>query len=101
MTMVTYRISSGTVRKHTGKPEGKEKAWAASVLSWFWLTGKGLNQTQLKLSCQHFKLLHPCPHPACLALLWPQPSSKHKLWGGASTGLVQMFYRATQGTCLR
>lgn len=86
MTMVTYRISSGTVRKHLGKPVRQGKAEATSVLRWSWLAGRGRNQAQLNLSCQHLKLPHPCPHPACLSLLWPQsrsPRPHHKPWGGS------------------
>lgn len=75
MTMVTYRISSGTVRKHLGKPVRQVKAGAASVPPWSWMAGRGRNQAQLNLACRHFKLPRPFPHPARLAFLGPQPLS--------------------------
>ena len=34
MMMVMYRISSGTVRKQVGKPEGRGNAQAESVQPW-------------------------------------------------------------------
>lgn len=86
MMMVTYRISSGTVRKHLGKPVRQDKAEAMSVLRWSWLAGRRRNQAKLNLSGLHLNLPHTCPHPACLSLLWPQPHSPrphHKPWGGS------------------
>lgn len=50
------------------------------------------------------KLPHPCPHPACLALLWPQPHSRSPnciFSEEASNALSQMPSRPAPGTCLR
>lgn len=85
MTMVTYRISSGTVRKHVGKPGGVEGG-PCSVSPALVLAGRQRAQP----SSAHpvlptLQSARWCPHPACLALLWPQPHPPHpdhKPWGG-------------------